>query len=86
MTPCEINTLLHIYVRVDDFNRTPAIADAISGFWRDGLIRDVEQSGDEAPQHGYALTLRGRAFVVALTNLPLPVEAWRMPGSDTVIL
>lgn len=86
MTPLEINMLLHIAncrgpLPSAEFQ---AQQDTIQHFLIEELV--THDKGEEAADHRMRLTQRGAAMVYALTHLPLPVQAWRMPGSDTVIL
>lgn len=86
MTPLEINMLLHV---ANCRGPIPSMEhqsqqDAIEHFILEGLVED--DNGEEAADHKMRLTQRGAAMVYALTHLPLPVQAWRMPGSNTVIL
>lgn len=42
---------------------------------RDGLVEWSAASG-------YALSERGRVYINALVSVPLPVQAWIMPGKE----
>lgn len=85
MTPLQIRILLHHYYTPLAWDEpSPAADEEIGYFAAQGLLAD-RQAGKEGYSR-YEITPRGTAFVLALMAVPLPVAAWRLPGSDTVIL
>lgn len=79
MTPLEIGMLLHIYARADPLPlRSPVHHETLSQFMGDELIT-VRETCEEG-RHPYDLTERGRCYVEALMNVPLPRQEWVVPG------
>lgn len=81
MTPLELQIVIHYYVRADDFPRGdfPAVREAIDWMTRAGLLRK-RGDGDEAGESTYLIDARGRAFVEALCQAPLPEQRWVVPS------
>lgn len=88
MTLLEIEILSHYYCRSGDYREgdysAPAVREAIDRF-RDveGLLRNTTPEEQRRQPWGkgacYALTERGRVFVEAIQQVPLPVQVWIMP-------
>ena len=79
MTPNEIEVLIHCHVSPAIHPRAdaPAVAEAINGFVRNGILE--QRDGD-----GYHTTTRGQALMEVLCSTPFPVEAW-VDGNGNVI-
>lgn len=78
MTLLEIRILMHYYCFTSDYKSGDFTASAVRAAidrFRDelGLLEGME-GGDAA----YELTERGRVFVEALRELPLPKQVWVM--------
>jgi hypothetical protein len=75
MTPLEIHILLdiHALARFEDshYASSPLRKEILDQFYRDGLI---VRTADPI------LTDRGRAHVLFLESMPLPVAHWAIPG------
>lgn len=84
MTPLEIDILLWYATRAVDYRdgdfTAPAVREAIDSFRDDlGLIEPLEVDARGSGElQSYRLTARGRAYVDALTSLPLPICRWVM--------
>ena len=82
MTPLEIDIMLHYYARADDYRQgdfdAPAVRQAIDIFR--GPLNLLEPAEDKSYAN-YRITERGKVFVQALMNVPLPVQTWAMPAS-----
>ena len=80
MTPLELSILIHYRGCANDFRdgdfSAPAVREAINRF-RD-VLKLLELADD--PINAYILTERGRVFVDALCEIPLPIQAWVMPS------
>lgn len=86
MTPLEIDILLWYHTRAVDYREgdfsAPAVRQTIDNF-RDvlGLLQavapDERLDGD---YRTYRLTERGRVYLDALMDLPLPEQRWVVPG------
>ena len=84
MSPLEIEILLHYYQRFPtDFRDgnfcAPEVQDAIERFRDEYNLLEPTQSMDVYHDPHYRITERGRVFVEALCNMPLPVKTWVMP-------
>ena len=80
MTPLEIEILLHYYSRGDDYRdgdfSAPAVRSAIDSFRGVlGLLQENPGKGGGA----YHITERGKVYVAALMDVPLPEQRWVMP-------
>ena len=77
ITPGDIEVLLHYHTNPEPHPRrdAPAIKDTTERFIRSGLIKVVE-AVDDWNKNRYITTDKGRAFVKALCNTPLPTQAW----------
>lgn len=90
MTPLELSILIHYRGCANDFRdgdfSAPAVRDAIDRF-RD-VLKLIEFDNTETKHFSfnetrtYRLTERGRVFVDALCEAPLPIQAWVMPSED----
>ena len=84
MSPLEIEILLHYYsdfqtdYQDGDFS-APSVQDAIERFRDELNLLEPTQSMDVYHDPHYRITERGRVFVEALCNMPLPVKTWFMP-------
>ena len=80
MTLLELSILVHYRGCANDFRDgdfpAPAVREAIDSF-RD-VLKLLEIADD--PINAYSLTERGRVFVDALCEVPLPIQAWVMPS------
>jgi hypothetical protein len=75
MTVVELEVILHYaYCPYDPENQSPAYRNATVTLFRAGLL----QPGTRQSQ--YEITDKGRAFVEALKNVPLPVCQWVVPS------
>ncbi len=69
MMPSQLETLIHYYY-------TPVMDipennfDIISFLIREGLLKSINE--------GYTTTERGKVYVEALLNIPLPIQKWSM--------
>ena len=85
MSPLEIEILLHYYCCPTDYRdgdfSAPAVQDAIERFRDEINLLEPTQSMDVYHDPHYRITERGRVFVEALCNMPLPVKTWVMPES-----
>jgi hypothetical protein len=84
VTPLEIGILLHYRGTVGDYRggdfSAPAVRDAIDRFRDiDGMLAYDNDRRDRT----YALTERGEAYVQALMAVPLPVQQWVMPLTES---
>ena len=84
MSPLEIEILLHYYqcfptdFRDGNFCE-PAVEDAIERFRDTHNLLEPTQSMDVCHEPHYQITERGRVFVEALCNVPLPIKMWVVP-------
>jgi hypothetical protein len=80
MTPHEIDLLMHYYTCADDHRNAnhPGVIEALTDLAGKELIGRLA----EPSQYGsnWKLTLRGETYCDALTQVPLPVLRWVMPG------
>lgn len=78
MSPYELGIMLHYYAHVDDHEsviRNPPIwGETCSRFQDNDLIECVPR--EEVKDAVYRITSRGRAFVEALEDVPLPSQRW----------
>ena len=83
MSPLEIEILLHYYYCPGDYQNgdfsAPAVEDAIERFRDVHNLLEPTQSMDVHHDPHYRITERGRVFVEALCNMPLPIKTWVMP-------
>src|SRR3990167_7355510 len=83
MSPLEIEILLHYYYCQGDYQdgdfSAPAVKNAIERFRDEYNLVEPTQSMDVYHDPHYRITERGRVFVEALCNMPLPVKTWVMP-------
>ena len=83
MSPLEIEILLHYYYCPVDYQggdiSAPAVKNAIERFRDELNLLEPTQSMDVYHDPHYRITERGRVFVEALCNMPLPVKQWVMP-------
>jgi hypothetical protein len=83
MSPLEIEILLHYYCLPTDYRdgdfSAPAVKNAIERFRDELNLLEPTQSMDVYHDPHYRITERGRVFVEALCNMPLPVKQWVMP-------
>lgn len=85
MTPLEIEIMLYHYYTETPWDRPSPAAESDSlGLMRNGMLATRIDPGPDQGQ--YVITHKGTAYVLALQAVPMPVAAWRLPGSDTVIL
>lgn len=87
MTPFELNILLHYYCRADDWrngDHNKLAKDTIGRFLDLDLVKHsnfhIERFDDGSLRARYALTDRGKAYVHALMNVPLPEQIWIVPA------
>lgn len=81
MTPLQIKMMLHYYTSADPYAKDDpwhASSDAVS-LQRTMLVRDGLLGN--ACGTDWVVTDRGRAYVEALCNMPLPVKKWVMPDA-----
>jgi hypothetical protein len=88
MTPLQIQMMLHYYALVgpyagDDYRHanSPAVLSQRTELMVLGLL-----DTDGSRPSGYCVTDRGRAYVLALCDMPLPVKTWVMPSALTSAL
>lgn len=91
MTPLELEILLHYHARTDDYRdgdfSALAVRRAIDKFRdRENLIEEWPMAEKQLAQahQCYRLTQRGRVFVEALKEVPLPQQVWVMPDRCAV--
>ena len=79
MTPNDIEVLIHCHTSPTVHPRivAPAVAEAIEGFVRHGIL-------EQRDGNGYNTTERGQALMEVLCATPFPVEAW-VDGNGKVI-
>lgn len=83
MTPLQIQMMLHYYARPSPYaahEPEHASSQAVAQ-QRLRLLSDELLYVDPTSGAGYALTDRGRAYISALTAMPLPIKKWVMPGA-----
>lgn len=79
MTPLEIDMLVHYYTRPteygnkDDNYDAPAVKASLSWMVSADLLKRQELDGT------YKITEKGKAYVDAFRNLPLPEKHWIVP-------
>ena len=83
MSPLEIEILLHYYRCPTDYLDgsfyEPAAEDTIERFRDVHNLLEPTQSMDVYHGPHYQITERGRVFVEALCNMPLPIKTWVVP-------
>lgn len=83
MTPLELQIVIHYYGCADDFRggdfSPPAVREAIDWMTRAGLLRK-RGDGDDPGESTYLIDARGRAYVEALCQTPLPEQRWVVPS------
>lgn len=87
MTPIEIEILMHYYCKGDDWRNgdhsAPILKEMFNRFLEDGLLTHanfhVERFEDGTLKARYAATERTKAYIKALTEMPLPIQVWVMP-------
>jgi hypothetical protein len=69
MSPLEVTLLLNLY-SLRNYERPPfpAYIEAISRFKKENLIDDT-----------FKVTEKGKVYIEALLNIPLPVALWKIP-------
>lgn len=88
MTPLRLSIALHYHYATTDFLdgdfTAPAVGEAMSEFLRQGLLKEAPspQQGQTAMPAEWVATERLTVFVKALTEIPLPVQAWVMPALE----
>lgn len=82
MNAVTLHILVHYYYRADDFRggefRAPAVWDALQDLQKDYLLVLTDKAANTRTT--YELTIKGRVYVEALLQVPLPVQAWTMPA------
>ncbi len=79
MSPLQINILLHYHAHVDDYcgkHFSSAAKEFIEEFLRNGMLRENTKSDQYSRL--YELSDRGKAYVRALMEVPLPQCVWRI--------
>lgn len=84
MSPLEISILLHYSWSTRDYREgdfgAPAVREAIDRFYKvDELLKPTPEAL-RGTWGAYVITDRGRAFIKALTDMPLPVCVWTIPS------
>lgn len=86
MTPLQLTMLLHYYsiaepyaLRQPEHANSPVVKDQRMGLMNEGLLLVSDITGSE-----YKVTEKGKAFIEALCNMPLPVCKWVIPSKDDV--
>jgi len=88
MTPLEIEILLFYYYCARDYREgdhsAPAVKAALNNFLTADMIKHsnfhVERFDDGTLRARYALTDRGKAYIEALKQVPLPEQIWVVPA------
>lgn len=87
MNVIHLEVMLHHFYNPTPYPKdTPAVRDAHNDLFGHGLlVPNAERSERGSPDkpRAWDVTERGRVFVLALTNVPLPVQAWTMPQPKT---
>ena len=83
MTIYEIKILLHYFACRDDHphvvENPPAWRPTIEAMQESRLLMLNSVAQQHATKRCYDLTDRGRVFCLALQELPLPVQVWKIP-------
>lgn len=88
MSPLKLQMMLHFYAVCEPFapektRTSPAYTQFVRELLRDGLIeRPTKEQQKKCPGWAYRATEKGRVFVQALLETPMPVAAkpkWVMP-------
>lgn len=85
MTPLHLELMLHYYACREKFPRehAPAVVSYTAELIEQGLLRETGGPLDEAR---YCATEKGRAYVIALCRMPMPLATWIMPARDEEVL
>lgn len=83
MTPLHIRMMLHYYAIATPYaEHDPFHASSIAvAEYRGHLIQSGLIEEDLKSPSGYRSTARGRAYVEALCDMPLPIQKWVMPSA-----
>lgn len=89
MSPLELQILIHYYGCANDFRdgdfSAPAVREAIDNFVKVTKLLCFDSRTDRTA--AYVLTPKGRAYVKALCQTPLPVCVWTVPkSSDQLVM
>ena len=89
MSPVRINIMLHYYCSPDDYEgkeNAQFIEQTLQNFYSTGLLYHSEKGESKAV---YTITQKGRVYVEALINIPVPIlirkwgfPEWEMPLVD----
>lgn len=86
MTPLEIEILLHYYTTPGDYRNgnfsAPAVPEALTKLTH---MDEPLLTYDPNKTPRYEITDRGSAYIQALTQVPLPMKAWVLPGCEKII-
>lgn len=84
MTPLQIKMMLHYYAIAEPYSEfdsahasSPAVVEQ-----RAALVCAELLVPDEESPSLYQVTDRGRAYVEALQQVPMPIKKWVMPGFE----
>lgn len=88
MTPLEIDIMLHYYSCANDWRNgdhtAPICKETFGWFLDQDLLKcsnfHVERFEDGTLKARYEVTERGRAYVEALKQVPLPTQIWAVPA------
>jgi hypothetical protein len=87
VTPYEIGIMLHYYAHVGDSPErergAPIWSETLHDFLINGLLEPSHAPGGAV----YRITPKGRAFVEALQQVPLPEQVWitRWPTTGVIV-
>ena len=86
MTPIQIEIMLHYHCRTTNYGEdkgngdAPAVVRAIREFLENGMLELNPGTGKiPFPSPNLRIGERGKAYVMALLCVPLPVCEWRIP-------
>ncbi len=82
LTAVQIEVLLHYVYQTGDVDLTTRNKEIALELTECGLLIDKGVVAESKMAARYIITPKGRAHVVALRRVPLPVQTWTTPGEE----